>query len=151
MYYGGADRVASADQNYPQLARIHTNSSVSTNATAPNLPGPGRTIGLLMDWLGTRMERFMNICADRRGLGPKAVAQEIHCLRRHDETSIVERHTGSVVRLNKHDERAFRKLCGRLLKYARYALPISFLRFMALKFAEGTGSEKLNSRHWKKL
>lgn len=35
-------------------------SSISTNATAPNLPGPGRTIGLAYDALGSRLERLLS-------------------------------------------------------------------------------------------
>ncbi len=64
----------------------------------------------------------MNVWADRHGLGPNAVAQEIRRLRRHEETSFAERHSGSVVQLSKHDEKIVRKLCKRLLKYARFVL-----------------------------
>ncbi len=94
MHEGGRDYVdfvASSSQNRLQLARIDTNSSVSTNATAPNLPGPGRTVGLAIDWLGAQLEKFINISAQWRGLEPKAIAQEIRRLVRHDQRTITER------------------------------------------------------------
>ncbi len=116
------------------LARMNTdtNSSVSSTATAPNLPGAGRTVGLLTDFLGAHVEKFMNVRAGRLGLGPKAIAQEIRRLRRHDETSLVERHAGSVFQLNKRDERIFKKLCKKLLKYARFVSLSYFFHFWLL-------------------
>ncbi len=117
------DYITSTGQTQPGVARIDTiSSSISTNATAPNLPGPGRNVGLLLDRLGAHMEKYMNLWADRRGLGPNAAAQEIRRLLRHDETSLIERHAGSVAQLSKRDEKIVRKLCKRLLKYARFVL-----------------------------
>lgn len=151
QYDDYTDDIGPTDQHHHQLARIYTNSSVSTNATAPNLPGPGRTIGLLMDKLGAHLERFMNVWASRNGLGPKAVAQEIRRLRRHDETSIVERHAGSIVQLSKRDEKLVKKLCERLLKYARWFHENFTKRFAAHNPVEDTGFGLLNSKPWKKL
>ncbi len=122
MYHGDTEYAAPWNETHFPLSRTNTSSSVSTNATAPNLPGAGRTVGLLLDRLGAHVEKCMNLWADRRGLGPNAVAQEIRRLRRHDETSIVERHAGSVAQLSKRDEKTVRKLCKRLLKYARFFL-----------------------------
>ncbi len=139
--------IASTSRNDFQLARIGTNTSVSTNATAPNLPGPGRTVGLLFDRLGAQVEKILNICADRRGLGPKAVALEIRCLCRHDETTIVERHAGFVHQFTDKAEKALRRLCKRLLKYARLVSRI--LAIMTSDVVEGTGSCLLNFRLWK--
>ncbi len=116
--YTGSD--ASIGRDLLQLTRTNTNSSVSTNATAPNLPGPGRTVGLLMDRLGAHVEKFVNLWAGRRGLGPKAVAQEIRRLLRLDETTIPERHEG--FKLTDKEEKALKRLCERLLKYARFVL-----------------------------
>ncbi len=42
------------------LTRIDTSSSISTNATAPNLEGTGRTVGLLFDYLRNRLEARVN-------------------------------------------------------------------------------------------
>ncbi len=68
----------------------------------------------------------MNISAHRHGLGPNAVAREIRRLLQHDQTTIAERRTGSIVQLSKRDERIFRKMCKKLLKYARFVLQIFF-------------------------
>ncbi len=111
-----------ADQCHLQHTRFDTNFVISTNATPPNLPGPGRTVGLLFDKIGVHVEKFVNIRAHLRGLGPKAVAQEIRHLLRHDETTIVERHAGFVYQFTAKEERALRRLCERLLKYARFDL-----------------------------
>ncbi len=115
-----AHYVAATGRNRLHLARIDTHSSVSTNATAPNLPGPGRTVGLLFDRLGAQVDKFVNICAQRCSLGPKAASQEIRRLLRHDQTTIAERHAGFVHQFTAKEERALRKRCERLLKYARF-------------------------------
>lgn len=47
----------------------HSESSVSTNATAPNLAGPGRTLGLLCDFLGKTLEMNVSKLAEKCGLG----------------------------------------------------------------------------------
>lgn len=38
-------------------------STISTNATASNLAGAGRTLGLAFDWAGRRIERLVNSAA----------------------------------------------------------------------------------------
>ncbi|KAI5117764.1 hypothetical protein M0805_005195 [Coniferiporia weirii] len=43
--------------------------SLSTNATAPNLPGSGRTLGLVYDYFGSKIEHFAN----KPGTGKAAV------------------------------------------------------------------------------
>ncbi|KLO06125.1 hypothetical protein SCHPADRAFT_699894 [Schizopora paradoxa] len=118
------------------LARQDSISSVSTNATAPNLPGAGRTVGLLMDFLGLHLEFFMNMRAQRFGLGPEAIAQEIRLLRKHHDTSILERHEMSTVELNRSEARTLKKLCKKLLKYARFVAcnhNKAFLSFSRIK------------------
>lgn len=52
-------------------------TSISTNATAPNLPGPGRTIGLFYEFSGRLLERTLNVRAEKWGLGPQAAAMRI--------------------------------------------------------------------------
>ncbi len=116
------DFVAFTSRNRSQLTRMDTNSSISTNATAPNLPGAGRTVGLLIDRLGSHVENLLNIGAQWRKIGPKAVAQDIRRILRHDQTTFAERFSRRVVQLSKRDERDFRKMCKRLLKYARFRI-----------------------------
>lgn len=49
----------------------------SSNATESDLPGPGRTLGKVYDFLGKRLERALATLAERKGLGPKQVAERI--------------------------------------------------------------------------
>lgn len=96
------------------LGRVETNSSVSTTATAPNLPGAGRTVGLLLDGLGAHMDKFVNEMGRRQGLGPQAVAREIRRLLRHEETTIIQRHAGVPLQLTQKEIAKARKRCKRL-------------------------------------
>ena len=57
--------------------------SIDTNATAPNNPGPGRNVGLVLDSVGKRIEHALNRTAGRLRLGPVAVAWEIRNVRRY--------------------------------------------------------------------
>ncbi|KLO15350.1 hypothetical protein SCHPADRAFT_270515 [Schizopora paradoxa] len=111
--------VISSQDSTIQLGRIESNASVSTTATAPNLPGAGRTVGLLLDNLGAHMESFVNELALRQGIGPQAVAREIRRLLGHERTTIFQRHAEASLQLNEKEERALKKRCKRLLKYAR--------------------------------
>ncbi|THH04582.1 hypothetical protein EW145_g5415 [Phellinidium pouzarii] len=45
---------------YPLDAAVASEWSLSTNATEPNLPGPGRTLGLAYDYFGAILERLVN-------------------------------------------------------------------------------------------
>ncbi|KLO13893.1 hypothetical protein SCHPADRAFT_940000 [Schizopora paradoxa] len=94
---------------------VVSTSSVSTTATAPNLSGAGRTVGLLFDFLGITLERFMNRqAATRLRLGPDAVVQDIRALRRlwpYSE-SFVDAHPPTL-----DEQRRLAKLCKKLLKY----------------------------------
>ncbi|KAH8107619.1 hypothetical protein DFH11DRAFT_1168433 [Phellopilus nigrolimitatus] len=51
--------------------------SVSTNATADNLPGPGRTLGLFYSSAGRHLEVQLGKIAGRLGRGPQATAVRI--------------------------------------------------------------------------
>jgi len=102
--------------------RVDTYSSIDSNATAPNLPGAGRTIGLLLAYLGSGLESFINRLAPRLGLGPQEVGKKLRRLRRHNETSIAERQLCSNVLLSEMEKSSVRKLCKKLLKYARYVV-----------------------------
>lgn len=49
-----------AQYKFVQLqAAVDSSSTLSTNATADNLAGPGRTVGLLYNALGTRLEALL--------------------------------------------------------------------------------------------
>lgn len=104
--------------DHPALIPISTCSSIDSDATASNLPGAGRTLGLLLSALGNRLEMFLNKRAARLSLGPEGVVQEIRQLRRHDETSIIERHASPVELCEKLERKALRRLCKKLFKYA---------------------------------
>ncbi|KLO19911.1 hypothetical protein SCHPADRAFT_46400 [Schizopora paradoxa] len=102
------------------LARSKTSSSSThSTATAPNLVGPGRTIGLLFDWLGRGLESFLNKRALQLNLGPEAVARDIRRLRRHEEISLMVRFATPYAHVSQAKERKLRRLCKNLLKYAR--------------------------------
>lgn len=68
-----------------QLFRIDTIDTIASDATAPNLPGPGRNLGRLYDAVGERIEHLLNSRAGRLKLGPDALAEAIRCLRRYEE------------------------------------------------------------------
>ncbi|KLO08987.1 hypothetical protein SCHPADRAFT_944005 [Schizopora paradoxa] len=116
---------------------------MASDATAPNIPGPGRNLGLLFDALGKKFERIVNNWARELKLGPDEVAREIRSLRRHrDSLALVdsnatapvgqEIYVGRVARPGRkyqrveppqvpasEDVRLLKRLCRRLLKYCR--------------------------------
>ncbi len=94
--------------------------SIDSNATAPNLPGPGRTVGLLFDWLGTRMERVLSIRALKLGYDPDAVARDIRKLCRHHERRIDMLHKFPGMGLTSVDKKRLKKLCKKLTECARF-------------------------------
>lgn len=54
--------------------------SHSTNSTASNLVGAGRTLGSLYSSTGRRLEKTMGNIAHKAGLGPEAIYQRISAL-----------------------------------------------------------------------
>lgn len=103
------------DHRSYQRKRAYSISTISTDATAPNLPGPGRNVGCLFHWLGGRLETFMNKHASQLGRGPQAVADEIRRLRQH---SILDGPLSSAF-LSEDEEKDLKRLLKRLLKYTR--------------------------------
>ncbi|KLO08850.1 hypothetical protein SCHPADRAFT_592897 [Schizopora paradoxa] len=99
---------------YTPLARTDT---VSTNATAPNLPGPGRNLGLLLDRVGKQVESFMNKCANQSGMGPVATAREIRQLRRYEDLTVQERYSLPPLQVPKREAKKLKKRCDKLLKF----------------------------------
>lgn len=100
------------------LVRFDTKSSIDSNATAPNLPGPGRTVGLLFDWLGTRLENVLNNRVSNLRHDPDTIAQNIRQLCRHNERSIVQRHHSPRFDLTAVEKKHLKKLCNKLIKSA---------------------------------
>lgn len=109
------------------LIRTDTLSTVSTNATAPNLPGPGRNIGLLLDRVGKHVETIFNKCATRFKMGPVATARKIRQLRRYDELTVQERYSLPPMQLPKSEAKKLRRYCDKLLKFIRCVPTIPFL------------------------
>lgn len=54
-----------------------SSSTISTNATADGLVGPGRTLGLLLHFIGRRIESRLNRIALSRGHGPEAAVDRM--------------------------------------------------------------------------
>lgn len=99
-----------------QLDGTDSIDSIATNATAPNLPGPGRNVGRLFDALGAKIEIMMNRRAQRLKLGPDAVAQEIRQLCRYCD---VRRAEAGQPEATDREYRTTKKLCRKLLRYCR--------------------------------
>ncbi len=107
----------------PALSRVDTHSSIASDATAPNLTGAGRTLGLLIYALGARFEAFLNKRAARLHLGPEGVAQEIRRLRRHEDVSFAERLASPAESITTKEKKELKRLCGKLVMYSRSVIP----------------------------
>ncbi|KAH8113654.1 hypothetical protein DFH11DRAFT_314318 [Phellopilus nigrolimitatus] len=57
---------------YAQVEASLSESSISTTATADDLPGPGRLLGNLYMFLGRRLETAASRFMEKRGYGPEA-------------------------------------------------------------------------------
>ncbi len=110
-----------------QLSPTKSLDSIDSNATAPNLPGPGRNVGRLFDALGMRIEYALNRRAGQLRYGPDAIAQDIRNLRfgvrlGADLDSVDTAYLNSVVRAmppSKDASQNLKKACRRLLKHCR--------------------------------
>lgn len=116
------------------LFRAPTISSIDTDATIDDQPGAGRTVGRLFSSLGSKLENSLNKHAEKRGLGPKAIADEICRLAGHRHILVTRVHRrGEHVtksthcfpavpgrRFNNSETRTLRKLCQKLIGHARY-------------------------------
>ena len=104
-------------------------------ATAPNLPGTGRVIGLAYDKIGRVLVKRINRLAVRFGLGPDATAARI---RETNQRIIHEKQEADNKKLGRRlkaleavealelvsKSKPFRKDLKRLLKYARYTFHV---------------------------
>ncbi|KLO13160.1 hypothetical protein SCHPADRAFT_380623 [Schizopora paradoxa] len=102
-----------------------SSDSIDTDATAPNLPGPGRTVGMFFDWLGGKLENQLGILMERRGYGPEATMAKILTMRgrwrtyREGERVYIRNN----MEIQSEEHRKLLKYCQRLLKYTRSLVP----------------------------
>ena len=68
-----------AGRSFPPqvLDQDDCSTCVSTNATESNRAGAGRALGNLYGWTGGKLERLINVAADRLGFGPFALERRI--------------------------------------------------------------------------
>ncbi|KAI5120946.1 hypothetical protein M0805_001651 [Coniferiporia weirii] len=88
-------------------------ASVSTNATADNLPGPGRIIGNIYGRLGGRLEVQLGRVAEKMGRGPRATAIRIQARRK-----VIASVSPSKLLTIKAENERLEKDCKRMLMYA---------------------------------
>lgn len=115
-----------------QLVRVESRVSADTNATAPNLPGAGRTVGNLLSTLGKGLERLMTRRSLQIGLGPDAVARDIRAIYEGSTVVRTDKQTqgppgpiplalpGSYLwEPSEAESKALMKLCKMLMKYSK--------------------------------
>lgn len=84
-------------------------SIASSNETADDLPGPGRTLGKLYSFIGTKIERGLGRAAERIRYGPRATALKI--LKIQENKMLLPAPTR---------RKRLEKNCVRLARYVRY-------------------------------
>lgn len=102
---------------YP-LTRSQSRAS-SINALGSNLPGPGRNLGRLYDWLGQKLEICLGKMLFRMDQGPANVSRKISMLRE-------SKHSKGLTTAFP-DSRYVRKLsryCRKLVSYSRFVLSL---------------------------
>lgn len=96
-------------------------SSFSTMATAPNLPGTGRVLGLVYDDLGSRLVKLLTKWAIKLEYSPeeasKAIFERIYQIE-HNNGKKKSLGPLCIRDLSRSDIAMLRKACRRLLKYA---------------------------------
>lgn len=96
---------------------VYSFDTFSTNATADNLPGAGRIVGLAYGYGGRHLETYLNKVAEEKlGLGPRTLAVQIK------RRSPLPDRPSSLVTVESEAERSARikkdrRDCRRLLKY----------------------------------
>lgn len=101
------------DQEY-NFEKCSLISSITTNATADDLPGPGRILGNFYSYAGCHLEVQIGRLAEKMGKGPRMAADRI-IRRRTKARSLsasskkIENKNGKVI-----------KDCQKLLKYVMY-------------------------------
>ncbi|KLO18446.1 hypothetical protein SCHPADRAFT_886159 [Schizopora paradoxa] len=111
------DRV---DAVHPEIAGdlFDSASSIDTDATAPNLPGAGRTVGLFLDFVGERLETAMSAMAIQLRLDPENVVRAIRQICQHDDRPLFRRHK-TPPELSKAELKSLKKLCKKLIEFTR--------------------------------
>lgn len=94
-------------------------SSISTNSTASNVIGPGRTLGLAYKFAGKRLEASLNKCFEKAGFGPHAASRRIQ--RRMSPLGAASRSGSSAVvaALERIHKYMMRRDCLKLLAYTQ--------------------------------
>ncbi|KLO08988.1 hypothetical protein SCHPADRAFT_586305 [Schizopora paradoxa] len=67
---------------------LERTDSIDSNATAPNIPGPGRNVGRLYDVLGSKFEDFLRRKGPRLGLGQSGPQLSLQLFRKDSIDSI---------------------------------------------------------------
>ncbi|KLO05264.1 hypothetical protein SCHPADRAFT_947058 [Schizopora paradoxa] len=119
-----AGRLRDGSNALVQLARVDTISTIDSDATIDDQPGAGRTVGRFLGSVGVKLENAMNKKAERAGLGPKAIADEICRICGHREIllnsfSHVHLPVAPGRKLNESETKMLQKLCRRLIQYGR--------------------------------
>ncbi|KLO12981.1 hypothetical protein SCHPADRAFT_387797 [Schizopora paradoxa] len=93
-----------------------TQSSASgTNAIGENLPGPGRNLGRLYDWLGQKFENILGKILFRAGYGPTNISRKIKIIRNPKW----EEMESLAAELRDSDLRKLCRHCRKLVRYSR--------------------------------
>ena len=103
---------------------IDSQSSVSTNATAPNLVGAGRTLGLVIDRGGSWLERLANRWATRNGHGPHETAKTIREIQAENTLVAIpyvsqDDRRVETLPMKDNEKKIVKNKCRLLLKYTR--------------------------------
>lgn len=105
------------------LPCAESTDSVDTNATADNLPGPGRNLGRLYVLLGNKFTNALGRFLARHGHGPNAAVEVITRIRQHAKRDIRDMYTayamqgGSVP--TEAEQMQLEKTCKKLVRYSR--------------------------------
>ncbi|KAH8113678.1 hypothetical protein DFH11DRAFT_1600391 [Phellopilus nigrolimitatus] len=95
---------------YTQVEAMLSVSSLSSTATADDLPGAGRILGNLYAFLGRRLETAVSRFMEKRGYGPKAISDGLTKMYKRKERVPIR----GTVEYRKHQ-----KKIEKLLKYIR--------------------------------
>lgn len=106
-----------------RIESVDSDGSVDSNATADNLPGPGRNLGRLYVYLGNRFVNSLGRFLARRGHGPDATAQAISLLRRHGERGVYDIYLACALQSSwsqtDNEKRKLETKCKKLVSYSR--------------------------------
>jgi hypothetical protein len=103
--------------------------SVSSTATMDNLPGPGRGLDQLFQYLGRRFDRSLAIGMDKLGFGPAATERRaLKSIKRLPQSGVyrikVVRGMNKIIVPSPSEiarrEMEVRKCCKKLAKYLRF-------------------------------